>query len=116
MDLAMEVFCISRTFPPEERYSLTDQLRRSSRSVAANIAEARRKRRYGASFVSKLSDSEGEVAETQTHIEIALRCGYLSAEDASALDGNYERLLAQLVTMSTRPEMWTFSSTPAQRK
>jgi four helix bundle protein len=78
MDLAMEVFAISKSFPSEERYSLTDQIRRSSRSVPANISEAWRKRRYAAAFVSKLNDAEGEAAETQTHLEIARRCGYLT--------------------------------------
>ena len=71
MDLAMKVFEVSRGFPAEERYSLTDQLRRSSRSVAANISEAWRKRRYEAAFVAKLSDSESEAAETQTWVEVA---------------------------------------------
>lgn len=110
MDLAMEVFALSRAFPAEERFSLTDQVRRSSRSVAANIAEAWRKRRYEAAFIAKINDTEGEAAETQTHIEIALRCGYLEAGKAAALDERYEHLLAQLVTMSTQPEVWTVGS------
>ena len=76
MDVAMRIFEMTKRFPPEERYSMTDQMRRSSRSVAANIAEARRKRRYPAAFVSKLSDAETEAAETQTWIEFAVRCGY----------------------------------------
>lgn len=107
MDLAMDIFRATKTFPQNEKYSLTDQIRRSSRSVPANIAEAWRKRRYEAAFISKLNDAEGEAAETQTHIEIALRCGYLLEELATALDDRYERLLAQLVTMATRPEVWT---------
>ena len=106
MDLAMEVFRLSRSFPAEERYSLTDQIRRSSRSVAANIAEAFRKRRYEAAFVSKLSDVEAEAAETQTWIELATRCGYLETAAASELDTAYEALLAQLVSMINRPEVW----------
>ncbi len=110
MDLAMEVFALSRGFPAEERFSLTDQMRRSSRSVAANIAEAWRKRRYEAAFIAKLNDSEGEAAETQTHIEIALRCGYIDASRAAALDERYEHLLSQLVTMSTQPEVWTIGA------
>ena len=107
MDLAMEVFALSRAFPADERFSLTDQVRRSSRSVAANIAEAWRKRRYEAAFIAKLNDSEGEAAETQTHLEVARRCGYLAEAKAASLDERYEHLLAQLVTMSTQPEDWT---------
>src|SRR5690348_15134179 len=82
MDLAMLVFELSKRFPVEERYSLTDQIRRASRSVASNIAEAWRKRRYPAAFIAKLSDSESEAAETQTWTEFARRCGYLSDEQA----------------------------------
>src|SRR5256714_6637968 len=74
----LRVFELSRKFPAEERYALTDQIRRSSRSVCANIAEAWRKRRYAAAFISKLSDSETEAAETQVHIEFALYHGYVS--------------------------------------
>lgn len=106
MDLAMEVFHLSKGFPAEERYSLTDQIRRSSRSVAANIAEAWRKRRYEAAFVSKLNDAEGEAAETQTHLEIARRCGYIADGQTQALDERYEHLLAQLVVMADHPEKW----------
>ena len=73
MDLAMLVFELSKRFPVEERYSLTDQIRRASRSVASNIAEAWRKRRYPAAFIAKLSDSESEAAETQTWTEFARR-------------------------------------------
>jgi len=73
-DLAMRIFEESNCFPNEERYSLTDQVRRSSRSVCANLAEAWRKRRYQASFISKLSDAEAEAAETQAWLEFAIRC------------------------------------------
>lgn len=107
MDLAMEVFALSKRFPPEERYSLTDQLRRSSRSVPSNISEAWRKRRYPAAFLSKLNDAEGEAAETQTHLEIARRCGYVADGIAQPIDDRYEVLLRQLVTMSQHPEKWT---------
>jgi len=110
MDLAMEVFVLSKGFPADERFSLADQVRRASRSVAANISEAWRKRRYAAAFIAKLNDAEGEAAETQTHVEIARRCGYIDAAIASALDERYERLLAQLVTMSTQPEVWTVAA------
>ena len=115
MDLAMEVFALTKVFPVEERFSLTDQVRRSSRSVPANIAEAWRKRRYAAAFVSKLNDAEGEAAETQTHLEIARRCGYIDPAKAASLDERYEHLLAQLVTMSTQPEVWTVSSAPVTK-
>lgn len=84
--MAMEVFALSKRFPKDELYSLTDQIRRSSRSVPANIAEAWRKRRYPAAFVAKLNDAEGEAAETQTHLEIALRCGYLDSSLVVSLD------------------------------
>jgi four helix bundle protein len=107
MDLAMEVFEATKKFPQEERYSLTDQIRRSSRSVPANLFEAWRKRRYPAAFVSKLSDAEGEAAETQTHLEIAKRCGYLDATSASKLDTEYENVLGMLVNMAAHPEQWT---------
>ncbi len=76
-EAAMQIFELSKRFPVEERYSLTDQVRRSSRSVCANLAEAWRKRRYEAAFVAKLNDSEAEAAETQTWIEFAVKCNYL---------------------------------------
>ncbi len=106
MELAMQVFLASKTFPAEERFSLTDQIRRSSRSVAANLAEAWRKRRYAAAFAAKLSDAEGEPAETQTHVEIALRCGYVRTDEADKIISAYDTLLARLVTMSAHPEKW----------
>ena len=109
MDLAMEIFAVSKSFPVGERFSLTDQLRRSSRSVPANISEGWRRRRYAASLVSKLNDAEGEAGETQTHLEISRRCGYVTDAQAQALDQRYEHLLAQLVTMANRPEVWTTS-------
>ncbi|MEA3207231.1 MAG: hypothetical protein QOE70_288 [Chthoniobacter sp.] len=102
----MRAFELSRNFPAEERYSLTDQMRRSSRSSPANISEAWRKRRYPAAFVSKLNDAEGETAETQTHLEIALRCGYLSPADAASLDQEGEEVLAMLVKMAAEPDSW----------
>src|SRR5688500_15650925 len=96
MDLAMEIFHRTKTFPMEERFSLTDQIRRSSRSVAANISEAWRKRRYPSAFVSKLSDAESEAAEVQTWIEVARRCGYITDELAARLDDLCEKIQAQL--------------------
>lgn len=106
-EAAMELFEVSKKFPREEMYSLTDQLRRASRSVAANITEAWRKRRYEAAFVSKLSDAETEAAETQTWIRFAAACGYLPADQARALDARYDSLIAMLVTMIAHPSKWT---------
>ena len=80
-DLAMEIFEISKSFPAEERYALTDQIRRSSRSVCANLAEAYRKRLYVKHFISKLSDSDAECSETTVWLEFALKCGYVSDQD-----------------------------------
>jgi four helix bundle protein len=107
MDAAMRVFELTKKFPNEEKFSMTDQFRRASRSVATNVAEAWRKRRYPAAFVSKLNDAEGEAAESQTWTELALRCGYLSDSEASELDCCYERILAQLVRMIDHPDDWT---------
>jgi len=110
MDLAMEIFTITKAFPAEEKYSLTDQIRRSSRSVPANISEAWRKRRYPAAFVSKLSDADGEAAETQTHIETAKRCGYVDLTTAQHLDSSYEEIMAMLVSMMSHPDDWRIRS------
>lgn len=114
MDAAMKIFELSKRFPSEEKYSLTDQMRRSSRSVCSNIGEAWRKRRYPAHFVSKLSDSESEAEETRVWIEVAYRCKYLSKEEAINLDRTYDGILAQLVTMIANPDKWTIG--PAQPK
>lgn len=80
-DLAMSIFEISKSFPKEEKYSLTDQIRRSSRSVSANISEAYRKRRYPKHFISKLTDADGENSETNTWLDFALACNYINKED-----------------------------------
>ena len=106
MDALMSVFEETKKFPFDERFSITDQIRRSSRSVPAQISEAWRKRRYSAAFVSKLNDAEGEAAETQTHIEIARRCRYLTDAKAAELDSVYEEILSMLVTMGNHPEKW----------
>jgi four helix bundle protein len=107
-DAAMEIFELSRNFPRDETYSLTDQIRRSSRSICANIAEAWRKRRYPASFQSKLSDSDAEAGETQVWIEFAVKSGYLSRDRGAKLYRTYDGILATLVGMITHPETWTF--------
>lgn len=111
MDAAMKIFELSKRFPAEEKYSLTDQMRRSSRSVCTNIGEAWRKRRYPAHFVSKMSDSEGEAEETRVWIEIAERCRYLTSDEAHDLDSTYDTILAQLVNMIFNKDDWTIRST-----
>ncbi len=103
---AIEIFEYSRAFPAEERYSLTDQVRRSSRSVCANLAEAWRKRRYKAAFIAKLSDAEAEAAETQTWLEFAVKCGYCERETAAALYQSYDRILTTIVGMINHPDSW----------
>lgn len=106
-DSAMQIFERSRGFPKEETYSLTDQIRRSSRSVCANLAEAWRKRRYEAAFISKLSDSESEAAETQVWLEFAVKCNYLNRDLAVYLYQSYDEVLKMLVTMINHPDSWT---------
>jgi four helix bundle protein len=112
-DVAMRIFELSKTFPVEERYSLTDQIRRSSRSVCANMAEAWRKRRYEAAFVAKLNDCvrgacrrQAEAAETQTWLKFAVKCNYLNAETARELYSTYNRILSILVTIINNPSPW----------
>lgn len=102
----MQIFELSKKFPPEEKYSLTDQIRRSSRSVCANLAEAWRKRRYEGAFLIKLNDSEAEAAETQTWLEFAVRCNYLDAESSRELYQNYNHILGKLVNMINNPSPW----------
>ena len=109
-EAAMHIFEVSKQFPKEETYSLTDQIRRSSRSVCANLAEAWRKRRYEAAFVSKMNDSEGEAAETQTWLEFAVRCGYINKEKGRGLFKAYDEIIAILVTMINHPESWVMPS------
>ncbi len=107
---AMRVFELSKRFPAEERYSLTDQIRRASRSVCSNLAEAWRKRRYKAAFIAKLSDAEGEAAETQVWLEFAVKCGYMTRTDGVALYREYESILRTLVGMINHPETWIITS------
>ena len=108
-DAAMLIFELSKKFPKEETYSLTDQIRRSSRSVCANLAEAWRKRRYKAAFVSKLSDAESEAAETQVWIEFAMKCGYLERDRSVPLYKSYDEILRMLVAMINKPQSWVIS-------
>ena len=90
--LAMEIFQLSKSFPVKEKYSLTDQIRRSSRSVAANIAEGFRKRRYPNMLINKLTDCDGEATETQIWLDFALDCGYMSQQDHDRLISGYEEV------------------------
>ncbi len=106
----MRVFEVSKKFPKEETYSLTDQIRRSSRSVCANLTEAWRKRRYEAAFISKLSDAETEAAETQVWLEFAVKCGYLPAESTRQLYREYDSVLRTIVGMINHPETWVIAS------
>ena len=103
---AIELFERSRAFQKEEIYSLTDQVRRSSRSVCANLAEAWRKRRYEAAFISKPSDAEAEAAETQVWIEFAVKCGYLERETGLRIFQRYDEVIATLVGMMNHAETW----------
>jgi len=105
-DAAMSIFELSKRFPTEERYSLTDQIRRSSRSVCANLAEAWRKRRYQASFVAKLNDCEAESVETQVWLKFAVKCQYISNEQGRELYSTYNQVLSGLVNMINHPESW----------
>ncbi len=84
-DLAMKIFHISKRFPPEEKYSLTDQVRRSSRSVCTNLAEAYKRRRYKDYFISKLNDSETENTETQVWLDFSKDCGYITTQEHEEL-------------------------------
>jgi four helix bundle protein len=107
-DAAMKIFEISKGFPKEETYSLTDQIRRSSRSVCSNQAEGFRKRRYPKSFVSKLSDSESEAAETQTWLDFAHSCTYITQQECNELNNIYDHIIGKLVNMSLQPENWSW--------
>ena len=106
MDAAMHVFDLTKRFPVEERHSLTDQFRRASRSVAANISEGWRKRRYPAAFVSKLNDAESEAAETQSWMLIAQRCRYLDEPFILAMDDRYEHIMSQIALMIDNASSW----------
>ena len=105
---AMKIFEITKRLPKEETYSLTDQIRRSSRSVCSNLAEAFRKRRYPKSFISKLSDSESEAAESQTWLDFCLSCEYISDNEHHELNESYDKILGKLVNMSLHSENWSW--------
>ena len=111
---AMDIYHLSKSFPKEETYSLTDQIRRSSRSVNANITEAWRKRRYEKSFISKLNDADGEAAETQNWLDFAFACDYISEEKYVDLYKKYDEILGMLVSMTVNSKKWTFSEPKIQ--
>lgn len=111
-DSSMQIFQLSKMFPKEEVYSLTDQIRRSSRSVSANISEAWGKRKYIKSFVSKLTDAEAEARETQTWLEFSMRCQYLSISEFKELNENYNQIIGMLVIMMNQAEKWTSFQLP----
>lgn len=103
---ALEIFELTKTFPKEEKYSLTDQIRRSSRSVCANLAEAFRKRKYPKAFIAKLSDSEGEAAETQVWLEFSYKHKYINELNYKQLTLEYNHIIGKLVIMANQPEKW----------
>ena len=103
---ARELYEISKKFPPEEKYSLTDQIRRSSRSVCSNTTEAWRKRRYAGAFVSKLSDADGEAGETRSWLDSAIDCGYISEQTHRYFDDAYDHICAQLYSMMENADKW----------
>ena len=111
-ETAMTIYELSKSFPKEELYSLTDQSRRSSRSVSANISEAWGKRKYEKSFVAKLTDSEGEARETQTWLQFTFACKYINEEQFNNLNNQYNQIIGMLVNMMSQSQNWcTFSST-----
>lgn len=115
-EAAMRIFELSKAFPKEERWALTDQIRRSSRSVCAGIAEAWRKRRYVAHFISKLSDADAEASETQAWLDFAWRCGYIATENHANLYDDYEAVCAGLVNMMASPDAWCGPSSLAREE
>ena len=112
LNAAMKIFELSKRFPKEETYSLTDQIRRSSRSVGANLAEAWHKRRYPAHFVSKLTDADAEHAETQHWLDTSLACGYIVEKKHTLLLGKCERIGKMLGSMMMKPEKFCVRKDP----
>lgn len=110
---AMRIFEITKRFPKEEQYSLTDQMRRASRSVCTNIGEAWRKRRYPAHLVSKLTDADAEATETMIWLDFSLSCGYLDARDHTELSAEYEQVGKMLGSMISAPEKFCYTDRKA---
>lgn len=106
IEASMKIFEITKTFPKEELYAMSNQMRRASRSVCANIGEAWRRRRYKAAFIAKLNDSETEATESQVWLELALRSGYITQEFNEEMFMEYESIIAQLVVMINQSEKW----------
>ena len=106
MEAAIDIYETTKGFPPEEKYSMVSQIRRSSRSVCANIAEAWMKRLYRAAFVAKLSDSLSEAAETIVWLEMAERCNYINREKRNQLEDNFRKIIGQLVKMTNQADQW----------
>jgi four helix bundle protein len=104
--LAMEIYDVTKTFPSEEKYSLTDQIRRSSRSVCANFGEAYRRTKYTAHFVSKLTDCDAESTETEIWLKFALDCKYIDQEKYLNLSGKSEEVGRMLGHMINNPEKY----------
>ncbi|MCT4643471.1 MAG: four helix bundle protein [Carboxylicivirga sp.] len=102
--ISMEIFRLTKTFPKEERYSLVDQIRRSSRSICANLSEAWAKRRYEKVFVNKLTDCLGEEFETETWLKYSLDCEYITEENHTMLMSQYEEVRKMLISMINNPE------------
>jgi four helix bundle protein len=115
MSVVMRITELTRSFPSEERFALTDQIRRSSRSICANLAEAWRKRRYEAAFVSKLNNAETEAAETQVHLEIAFRHDYIDRETFEQQDDVCDKIIAQIVKMIDHSDLWIIKPTTRKR-
>lgn len=106
---SMKIFNLSKKWPSVEKYSLIDQINRSSRSVCTNIAESWRKRRYPAHFVSKLSDADSEASESEVWLDFALECKYLNVNDHTELKDNYDQIGKMLTTMINQSEKWCIS-------
>jgi len=102
--LAMEIFELTKTFPKEERYSLTDQIRRASRSVSVNIAEGYRKRRYPKHFTSKITDADAECSETIVWLDFSFNCNYISEEKKNELQFEYQEVGKMLGGMANNPD------------
>jgi len=107
-DAAMEIFQLTKRFPTEERYSMVDQIRRSSRSVCANLSEGWRKRKYEAVFRNKITDSMMEASETQCWLEFSLECGYILRSVFDELDNEYEQIIAMLNSMEMNAQKFCF--------
>lgn len=112
---AIEIFKLTKTFPKEEQYALTDQMRRSSRAVCANLAEAWRRRRYAQALLNCLSIAEGEAAETQVWLKFAVSCGYLKPEQGYLFHTTYGTIIGSLVYMINHPEQWVLNQEKHKR-